>query len=440
MAMSVLMAAGMLAGCGSNGSTSSSTASGSASSASGEVSTDGVTISIFDKNSGSNTFDDPVAKAIEEKTGVKIQVENPTGDPLEKLNLMLTGQNYPDIVLMDRGNDIVNRYIEAGALLPLNDLIDEYGPDVKEMYGETLNKSRYTDGKNYYLNNWYGEDPDPVAGVLMRYDYLCEIVGKDRADSDEPFTQEEYIDICKKFKELHPTIDGKESIAITFDAESKNYDGTLKGMYGLKTYYQDGDNLEHVAKAPNFKEMMSFANELYTEGLLDKEWVVNKKNQWTQKLSAGNVFSTFASYWDTDAANTALASSVGEDAKFYSYKILGNGISTDEITSKDVYDAAMKNDKIALEIFEATGSMLGEAFADFVAFSSPEAIILFGGLTKAGDLIMNPIKRSMEKNMLKVYAGKTKLLFSQLKESDAAVLGASALGWEVRDQSAGLEV
>ena len=332
MAMSVLMAAGMLAGCGSNGSTSSSTASGSASSASGEVSTDGVTISIFDKNSGSNTFDDPVAKAIEEKTGVKIQVENPTGDPLEKLNLMLTGQNYPDIVLMDRGNDIVNRYIEAGALLPLNDLIDKYGPDVKEMYGETLNKSRYTDGKNYYLNNWYGEDPDPVAGVLMRYDYLCEIVGKDRADSDEPFTQEEYIDICKKFKELHPTIDGKESIAITFDAESKNYDGTLKGMYGLKTYYQDGDNLEHVAKAPNFKEMMSFANELYTEGLLDKEWVVNKKNQWTQKLSAGNVFSTFASYWDTDAANTALASSVGEDAKFYSYKILGNGISADETT------------------------------------------------------------------------------------------------------------
>ena len=60
------------------------------------------------QNSGSNTFDDPVAKAIEEKTGVKIQVENPTGDPLEKLNLMLTGQNYPDIVLMDRGKFVKN--------------------------------------------------------------------------------------------------------------------------------------------------------------------------------------------------------------------------------------------------------------------------------------------------------------------------------------------
>ncbi|MGM9760618.1 MAG: ROK family protein [Parabacteroides sp.] len=109
-----------------------------------------------------------------------------------------------------------------------------------------------------------------------------------------------------------------------------------------------------------------------------------------------------------------------------------------DITSKDVYDAAMKNDKLALEIFEMTGNMLGEAFANFVTFSSPEAIILFGGLTKAGDLIMDPVKRSMDANMLKVYEGKTKLLVSQLKESDAAVLGASALGWEVKQQDPNL--
>ncbi|MDR1201752.1 MAG: ROK family protein [Tannerellaceae bacterium] len=108
-------------------------------------------------------------------------------------------------------------------------------------------------------------------------------------------------------------------------------------------------------------------------------------------------------------------------------------LNPDEITSKDVYDAAMKNDKLAIEIFNATGSMLGEAFADFIAFSSPEAIILFGGLARAGDLIMKPIKESLDKNVLKVFAGKTKLLFSQLKESDAAVLGASALGWETKD-------
>jgi len=108
-------------------------------------------------------------------------------------------------------------------------------------------------------------------------------------------------------------------------------------------------------------------------------------------------------------------------------------LDPENITSKDVYEAAVKGDKLALEIFDYTGNILGEALADFVAFSTPEAIVLFGGLTKAGDLILNPVRRSMEDNMLKVFQGKTKLLVSQLKESDAAVLGASALGWEVKE-------
>lgn len=107
-------------------------------------------------------------------------------------------------------------------------------------------------------------------------------------------------------------------------------------------------------------------------------------------------------------------------------------IPIDEITSKDVFDAAVAGDALAKEVFSFTGDMLGQAFADFVAFSSPEAIILFGGLTKAGDLIMDPIKESMESNLLPIFRNKVNLIFSELKESDAAVLGASALGWEVR--------
>lgn len=292
-----------------------------------------VTITFFDKNSGSKTFDDEVAKVIMEKTGVNVQVENPSGDPLEKLNLMLTGQNYPDIVLMDRGNEIVNRYIEAGALIPLNDLIDDYGSNVAQMYGDVLTKSRYTDGKNYYLNNWYGVDPDASAGVLMRKDLLVEIVGKDRADSAEPFKLSEYVEILKKFKEKYPTIDGKESIAITLNGNDKNYEGTIFGMFGMKTYYQTEDgSLEHRVKDPNYIEAVKFMNDLYTTGLLDKEWVVNRKEQWIQKLSTGNVFSTFASYWDTDAANTSLASTVGSDAQFYSYKVVPDDMDASQTT------------------------------------------------------------------------------------------------------------
>ena len=95
-----------------------------------------------------------------------------------------------------------------------------------------------------------------------------------------------------------------------------------------------------------------------------------------------------------------------------------------------MYDAAVKGDKLAKEIFDFTGTLLGEALADFIAFSSPEAIILFGGLAKSGDYIIKPILKAMEENVLPVYKGKTKLLISELKDADAAVLGASALGWE----------
>ena len=105
-------------------------------------------------------------------------------------------------------------------------------------------------------------------------------------------------------------------------------------------------------------------------------------------------------------------------------------IDIDAITSKDVYDAAIQGDAIANEIFEYTGNILGEAFADFTAFSSPEAFILFGGLARSGELLLRPLRESMEKNMMKMFKGKARILMSELKEADAAVLGASALGWE----------
>jgi len=102
----------------------------------------------------------------------------------------------------------------------------------------------------------------------------------------------------------------------------------------------------------------------------------------------------------------------------------------DSITSKDVFEAAIKDDEIAKEVFEYTGKILGMALANFVMFTSPEAIILFGGLTKAGDMILKPTREHMEANLIEIFQNKVKILFSHLKESDAAILGASALMWE----------
>ncbi|MFP5042020.1 ROK family protein [Parasediminibacterium sp. JCM 36343] len=99
----------------------------------------------------------------------------------------------------------------------------------------------------------------------------------------------------------------------------------------------------------------------------------------------------------------------------------------EELTSETVYECAQKGDEIAKNVFDFTGQILGEALANFVMFSSPQAIILFGGLTKSGSFLMNPTKEAMEKNLYQVFKNKVQLVFSNLKESDAAILGASAL-------------
>ncbi len=129
---------------------------------------------------------------------------------------------------------------------------------------------------------------------------------------------------------------------------------------------------------------------------------------------------------------TGVARTAREFLEIRTEPSLLRNLEIDAITSKDVYDAAVAGDKLAKEIFEYTGNILGEALADFTVFSSPEAYILFGGLAKSGELLMKPLKNSMEKNMMPIFKGKVKVLLSELKEADAAVLGASALGWEAK--------
>lgn len=107
-----------------------------------------------------------------------------------------------------------------------------------------------------------------------------------------------------------------------------------------------------------------------------------------------------------------------------------NQYPEDEINSRVVYECAKKGDPTAIEVFRYTGQKLGEALANFVMFSSPEAILLFGGVIQAGDFILKPTKLHMERNLLPIFRNKVKLVFSELDEADAAILGASALVWE----------
>lgn len=133
---------------------------------------------------------------------------------------------------------------------------------------------------------------------------------------------------------------------------------------------------------------------------------------------------------ETYCSATGVARTAKEIISSTTQKTVLRDLDIDTITSYDVFKAAEQGDEVAKQIFDFTGTMLGQSLADFIAFSAPEAIILFGGLTKSGHWIMDPIVKAMNDNVLSLWKDKVKVMFSDLKEADAAVLGASALAWE----------
>jgi glucokinase len=146
-------------------------------------------------------------------------------------------------------------------------------------------------------------------------------------------------------------------------------------------------------------------------------------------------------HWSTDldgsleayASATGISLTAKELLKTHQEESLLRRYKDGDINSKAVYDCAMQGDALAKEVYRFTGQILGEALANFIMFSSPEAVVLFGGVIKAGELIMAPTKEHMEKNLLPIFQNKVRLIFSELQEADAAILGASALVWEMRE-------
>jgi len=135
---------------------------------------------------------------------------------------------------------------------------------------------------------------------------------------------------------------------------------------------------------------------------------------------------------ETYCSATGVARSAHELLSATERPSLLRELKLEDITSLDVAVCAGKGDELSKEIFEFTGNMLGEACANFAAFSSPEAFVFFGGLTKAGDLLLKPIRESYDRHVLNLYKGKAQFLLSSLEGSSAAVLGASAVGWNTR--------
>ena len=291
-----------------------------------------ITLTIFDKNVG-DAFTNAVAQEITRRTGINLEVQQPTGNPDEKLNLMLVSGDLPDIVLIDRRETTMDKYIAGGALIPLNDLIEEHAPNIKERYGDVLSKSVYKDGKNYYFNNWYGLDPDPNWAINMRMDILEEAGYGERAMAGDSFTQEEFLELLHYFKDNYVGEGDQTPIPMTVNADHMpTIIGSFKAMYGMKNYYENGNRLEFDVRDPKYLEMVKFINQLYTEGLLDREWGINKADNYEQKTSNGRVFATAGGIVNT--ANSVFRTEYGEDTStlFYGFKVTAPGVKPEETT------------------------------------------------------------------------------------------------------------
>lgn len=293
-----------------------------------DAGTERTTLRIFDKNAV-NSFDDEIAEAIMEKTGLDIEVVDATDNPDEKVDMMLAYRDYPDIILIDLED--IGRYRDSGCLLDISSYVDREGSNVKAMYGDMLNRLKEPDGSLYYLSNWYGEDRDAVSAFQIRYDYLVSLVGKERADSDEPFTQEEFLDLLRAFREKYPQIGGQDSIPFTLNSDFE-YNNCFRGMYGMKVYYEQEDRLYHLVRHPRYLDMMSFINTMYREGVMDKSWVVSNSQLFAENVKSGRVFATACAYWDLEELNRYLQENYGEDAIMLGYKVLGEGIGEQETT------------------------------------------------------------------------------------------------------------
>ncbi|GLX67624.1 ABC transporter substrate-binding protein [Paenibacillus glycanilyticus] len=334
--LTAVMSVSLISACSSNSSNKPSNNTGSSNtgtneSATKDPGTDPITITFFDKNTG-DKFDNEVAKEITKRTGVTIEIQQPTGNPTEKLNLMLASDDLPDMIMFDRSSDLVAKYTEAGSIIPLNELIDKYGPDVKTMYGDVLNKTRYKDGNNYYLSNWYGLEHEPVFGFNMRKDIVKELA-PDKAEGGVPFTQSEFKQLLTDYKAKYPQVDGKNTIPLIMNGE--NWGGTIgtfKGMFGLKPYFEHDGQLQYDVKDPKYKDMILYMNDLYRSGLMDKEWAINKQQVWEQKLATGNVFSSTGAYWDLGGANTILKKDKGDDSQLFAYKVVADGVDPSATT------------------------------------------------------------------------------------------------------------
>ncbi|MCM1243088.1 MAG: extracellular solute-binding protein, partial [Roseburia sp.] len=330
------LCASMLAGCGgsddssnsSNSSSSTTTATDSSSEAdsssaedsstdtTAEADTSPITFEVFLADANNDSWDNPVGNAITEATGVTLEISYPvtsTGDAAEDVALMIANDEYPDMIYAK--GDATSLY-EAGALIDMTDLIEQYGPNIKKMYGDELEKLKWGSGDDgIYQLSYAG-----VRAQTLTTGGPCQITFAALKENDYkyPTTLQEYEDLIKQYMAAHPTTDdGLDTIGITLSTSDWHWMITLANPAGYIAdaapdngqWYIDEDyncHYKHTSEAE--KEYFQWLCRMYDEGILDPDFATQTHDDYIAKLSSGRVVAIMDANWDYNQAQQVLIS------------------------------------------------------------------------------------------------------------------------------------
>ncbi|MDQ6421467.1 extracellular solute-binding protein [Paenibacillus sp. LHD-117] len=296
-----VIAATLVAGCSDTGKNNASQPPASAPEASasgGQKSLEPITLDLYSDRAWYSDWTGPGAKRISEKTGVSFNVKKPVQDDSDgkDISLMIASNSLPDLMVVDRGNKMLDQLIEGDYLYAIDELIDQYAPNLRtildEQYGpELLTKFAETDGHTYklvsgYQTEKYLEQAQKNAGLapvwlpqlVVRKDYYDEI---GRPDTSSP---EKFLAALEQMAEKHP-----DKIPYLGDKSQHSGDlGWFSSQFGVEPYYVDGDEVKNTIYDPKWKEMIKYGFQLASKGLLTKESFVNSKDVTSQKVAAGD--------------------------------------------------------------------------------------------------------------------------------------------------------
>lgn len=301
--LTLSLAAGMLSGCGGKGGETSSTSGGSGSEGESGSGDGVIELTFYNADGQEDPWTDPVALALTEKTGVKLKTEYPVSSDDQKVALMIAEQNYPDMIYAkgDAGS-----LIDAGALIDMTDLIEEYGPNIKKLYGEEFNKLKYSkdDPAIYQLSSYAvgGTNYKSSGNAQIQWAVLKENNYK------VPETLDEFEKMLKDYIAAHPTTeDGMDTIGITLSTSDWHWMITLGNPAGYiaegapdngQWLIDENYNAVYKFRSEKVREYFKWLNRMYNEGVLDHEFATQTHEDYIAKISTGRVLSLFDTDWD----------------------------------------------------------------------------------------------------------------------------------------------